>query len=146
MNTPSIASGHVLHWRERINERWQESVQAIIDVGCWEVLGLRDERDRRSFDTAPLFSPCTARELEVLIARGMKFGTVYADPPWLYENQGTRAATSNHYVSPTRLVRRVACHETKVIIYLALSVIATMIIQAVNLPTICYIFQYSLSH
>jgi N6-adenosine-specific RNA methylase IME4 len=25
------------------------------------------------------------------------FGTVYADPPWLYGNQGTRAATSNHY-------------------------------------------------
>lgn len=31
------------------------------------------------------------------MARGMKFGTVYADPPWPYENQGTRAATSHHY-------------------------------------------------
>ncbi len=26
-----------------------------------------------------------------------KFGTVYADPPWQYGNQGTRAATGNHY-------------------------------------------------
>lgn len=25
------------------------------------------------------------------------FGTVYADPPWQYGNQGTRAATDNHY-------------------------------------------------
>lgn len=28
---------------------------------------------------------------------GLKFGTVYADPPWRYENQGTRASTDNHY-------------------------------------------------
>jgi N6-adenosine-specific RNA methylase IME4 len=28
---------------------------------------------------------------------GRKFGTVYADPPWAYGNQGTRAATGNHY-------------------------------------------------
>ena len=182
MNNELVASRSVPYWRERITERWQESVQAIIDVGrlllaakaalehgqfqtlfegedrlpfgwntanklmaiardrrlinsehvqnlpnSWgtlyeltkldnatfakaledgtihaemerrEALGLRDERDRRSFETAPLFGTCTARELEVLIARGMKFGTVYADPPWLYENQGTRAATSNHY-------------------------------------------------
>ena len=62
-----------------------------------DVLGLRDEQDRKGFETTPLFGTCTTRELEVLIARGMKFGTVYADPPWLYENQGTRAATSNHY-------------------------------------------------
>ena len=27
------ASRSVPYWRERINERWQESVQAIIDVG-----------------------------------------------------------------------------------------------------------------
>ena len=46
-----------------------------------DALGLRDEQDRKSFEAAPLFGTCTARELEVLIARGMKFGTVYADPP-----------------------------------------------------------------
>lgn len=28
---------------------------------------------------------------------GGKFGTVYADPPWAYSNQGTRASTGNHY-------------------------------------------------
>jgi len=28
---------------------------------------------------------------------GQKFGTIYADPPWSYGNQGTRAATGNHY-------------------------------------------------
>jgi len=28
---------------------------------------------------------------------GQKFGTIYADPPWRYSNQVTRAATDNHY-------------------------------------------------
>lgn len=33
MNNELVATGSVPYWRERINERWQESVQAIIDVG-----------------------------------------------------------------------------------------------------------------
>jgi N6-adenosine-specific RNA methylase IME4 len=32
---------------------------------------------------------------------GQRFGTIYADPPWDYDNQSTRAATSNHYESMT---------------------------------------------
>lgn len=40
---------------------------------------------------------CTVADLSELVRRGLKFGTIYADPPWLYDNQGTRAATSNHY-------------------------------------------------
>lgn len=28
---------------------------------------------------------------------GQKFGAIYADPPWAYSNQGTRASTGNHY-------------------------------------------------
>lgn len=35
--------------------------------------------------------------LAELIDRGLKFSTVYADPPWAYGNQATRAATDNHY-------------------------------------------------
>ena len=40
---------------------------------------------------------CTTDDLAKLIARGDTFGTIYADPPWVYDNQGTRAATGNHY-------------------------------------------------
>lgn len=32
---------------------------------------------------------------------GQKFGTIYADPPWAYGNQGTRASTDNHYGTMT---------------------------------------------
>jgi N6-adenosine-specific RNA methylase IME4 len=40
---------------------------------------------------------CSVADLQTLIDRGLKFGAIYADPPWLYGNQGTRAATGNHY-------------------------------------------------
>lgn len=35
--------------------------------------------------------------LDEIAASGNKFGCIYADPPWDYDNQGTRAATGNHY-------------------------------------------------
>lgn len=36
-------------------------------------------------------------DLGALIESGQKFGAIYADPPWRYSNQGTRASTKNHY-------------------------------------------------
>jgi N6-adenosine-specific RNA methylase IME4 len=32
---------------------------------------------------------------------GQKFGCIYADPPWKYGNQSTRASTDNHYQTMT---------------------------------------------
>jgi len=40
-------------------------------------------------------------DLESFAAAGQRVGTIYADPPWLYQNQGTRAATRNHYPGMT---------------------------------------------
>jgi len=40
---------------------------------------------------------CTISDLYTLIDQCKTFGTIYADPPWQYGNQATRAATSNHY-------------------------------------------------
>lgn len=37
--------------------------------------------------------------LQQLVDSGQRFGAVYADPPWPYKNQASRAATSNHYRS-----------------------------------------------
>lgn len=44
---------------------------------------------------------CTTDDLGKLVALGRKFGTVYADPPWQYGNQATRASTDNHYRTMT---------------------------------------------
>lgn len=40
---------------------------------------------------------CATEDLHALVESGKKFGTVYADPPWMYSNQATRSATSGVY-------------------------------------------------
>ncbi|HSH45129.1 MAG TPA: LmbU family transcriptional regulator [Longimicrobiales bacterium] len=40
---------------------------------------------------------CSVEDLSVLSGRGDRFATIYADPPWQYGNQATRASTDNHY-------------------------------------------------
>lgn len=40
---------------------------------------------------------CTVDDLNALAASDKKFGCIYLDPPWRYDNQGTRAATGDHY-------------------------------------------------
>ena len=47
--------------------------------------------------TVPSPETCNVTDLQRHAAGPRKYGTIYADPPWLYDNQGTRAATSNHY-------------------------------------------------
>jgi N6-adenosine-specific RNA methylase IME4 len=42
---------------------------------------------------------CTLADLQSQITKGIKYGCIYADPPWAYGNQSTRAATGNHYVT-----------------------------------------------
>ena len=64
---------------------------------------LRAELSRRRVTVGqqPDETTCTMEDLAGLVTAGRKFGTIYADPPWLYDNQGTRAATGNHYGSIT---------------------------------------------
>jgi len=42
---------------------------------------------------------CTLDDLQTAIANGWRYGTIYADPPWPYGNQATRASTDNHYAT-----------------------------------------------
>jgi len=49
----------------------------------------------------PNIETCAVSDLQTLIDSGKKFGTIYADPPWPYSNQSTRAATDNHYSTMT---------------------------------------------
>ena len=45
----------------------------------------------------PLFAPPAILSLESLVNTGLKFSTVYADPPWQYSNTAARGAAENHY-------------------------------------------------
>jgi N6-adenosine-specific RNA methylase IME4 len=51
----------------------------------------------RLLTSEPSSDTCTVADLWKLAEQGRRFGAIYADPPWLYDNQGTRAATENHY-------------------------------------------------
>jgi N6-adenosine-specific RNA methylase IME4 len=47
--------------------------------------------------TSPIRAGETVASLHELVDRGRRFPTIYADPPWPYQNQASRAAVVNHY-------------------------------------------------
>lgn len=56
-----------------------------------------EKRPANRVGLSPSQETCTVSDLAALVASGRKYGCIYADPPWVYDNQGTRAATGNHY-------------------------------------------------
>lgn len=60
------------------------------------------DADAYSLQGERLLSPGrVVHTLQELLDNKDAFSTIYADPPWQYSNQGTRAATSNHYATMT---------------------------------------------
>lgn len=64
---------------------------------------------------------CRIDDLNKAAKQGHRFHTIYADPPWKYGNQSTRAATDNHY--PTMTVEEISalpveslCHDEAVLL------------------------------
>lgn len=55
--------------------------------------------------------PDQASSLEAMVADGLKFGTIYADPPWSYYDQDTRSATDDVY--PTMSLEEIAAMPVK---------------------------------
>lgn len=90
------------HHREVAALATQEEADDLLDRAETEKLSTRDMRQEvaklKTFAAYGTTSDtCTIEDLNLLVQAGTKFGTIYADPPWLYGNQGTRAATGNHY-------------------------------------------------
>ena len=65
----------------------------------WSTRQLRAEvsKLRSRIGLVPSGATCTVDDLYALIAAGHRYGCIYADPPWLYDNQGTRSATGKKY-------------------------------------------------
>jgi N6-adenosine-specific RNA methylase IME4 len=68
----------------------------------WTVREAKAQASRRKAARAagalmPGEGTCTVADLWALVDQGRRFGCIYADPPWLYENQGLRGAAGNHY-------------------------------------------------
>lgn len=56
---------------------------------------------KQEFHSEQTAGGCTVKTLEELVASGRRFTTFYVDPPWQYDNQGTRGSTDNHYGTMT---------------------------------------------
>lgn len=76
-------------WRERVADETQRVTSKLLLAG--------EKEQARQERAAIAANGCTVDSLHAAIAAGQKFGCIYADPPWRYDNQGTRAATRNHY-------------------------------------------------
>lgn len=73
--------------------KWREASKDHVAPGLF-----RQAKQASNTADAPVGpGTCTVADLETLVREGHRFGTIYGDPPWLYDNQGTRAATGNHY-------------------------------------------------
>lgn len=44
-------------------------------------------------------TPSIVTDLQVLLASGAQFPTIYADPPWEYSNRAARGAATRHYAT-----------------------------------------------
>jgi hypothetical protein len=84
---------------------FDETDQDITASGLRKLAKQRQSQTVRS-RSEPIEGVCDS--LEQLIDAGKTFACIYADPPWAYGNQGTRAATNNHY--PTLTVAEI-CAE-----------------------------------
>ena len=61
-------------------------------------LSLFDEiPSHRARDQEAILRGQTTSNLGELISQGIRFPTIYADPPWRYQNKASRGAAENHY-------------------------------------------------
>ncbi len=88
---------------DKMGEAWTEAVQtAPVEHAQPSITAKHVKAVVRKYTTTQEHDEqqadgCTVDDLFKLIEAGCKFGTLYADPPWAYGNQATRAATDNHY-------------------------------------------------
>ncbi len=76
----------------------EEQVERLLADGMVSRNAILERIQKRETPAEP---GCTVDDLERLVDTGKTFGTIYADPPWQYGNQATRASTDNHYVTMT---------------------------------------------
>lgn len=66
-------------------------------AGCLRLVGQIKRAAQKNESSPPNEDPTTTTSLKELAEADYRFATIYADPPWKYGNQATRAATDNHY-------------------------------------------------
>jgi N6-adenosine-specific RNA methylase IME4 len=88
---------------ERFLAETRDSEKEITQASLLKIAKKGKGRQKWQADGSPC---CKVKDLARLVSLGKKFGAIYADPPWQYGNQTTRAATDNHY--PTMTIEEIA--------------------------------------
>jgi len=85
---------------QRISE-WRNKQKSAWLAAMIEQFKLRSGLGGEKRRPAPPTRQGIAEDLDELIANHERFGTIYVDPPWLYDNQATRSATDTKYEGQT---------------------------------------------
>lgn len=85
-----------IKWPEIVSEEITDWID-VCEADNLTVAQFRDRLRDSRIEPQEKQKGCTVDDLGILIEKGIKFRTIYADPPWQYGNQRTRAATDNHY-------------------------------------------------
>jgi len=97
----TIAVAEVDRWRKLAAIPETEREAYYSEFPKWSRDALLKWWKARQVEGAVVNQPCDQGEYfltdDLATLAGQKFGTIYADPPWAYSNQGTRASTGNHY-------------------------------------------------
>lgn len=91
-------------------EMFEKHVAATIESGkeltSAGIISLAKKTSNKARNDDTVAEARSEADINTLVASGEKFACIYADPPWRYGNQATRAATDNHY--PTMTVEEIA--------------------------------------
>ena len=87
-------------------EAWEEAVEEAggevpTAAQVQEVVSRRLATDEPAPPSEVITDGAAVRVESISDLSGEKFGCIYADPPWAYSNQATRASTDNHYHTMT---------------------------------------------
>ena len=105
MSELGIDDRKVSHRAQRIaavpEARFERYIATATEITTADVLRIAKTVGRERTASSRRGSGGWVTDLERFTLAGHRVGTIYADPPWLYANQGTRAATRNHYLGMT---------------------------------------------
>ncbi len=96
------AREQVAEWVERCEAgRWtvQQLRRALAAERLAATPGAGAQAIRLGAGAAGETAGAAVADLAGLVASGRRFGCIYADPPWRYDNRVTRAAAENHYAT-----------------------------------------------
>ncbi len=83
-------------------ELFNHLAERVQQAGQWQQRPLFPKEELAGHrETTPAMAGRTVSSLSTLVLEGVTFPTIYADPPWQYDNEAARGAAAKHYRTMT---------------------------------------------